>query len=152
MRHRPADASRGPGGKTNMRGFAVHRTYQRASVAANVRARSRMPVAVVATMLVATLCTIVLQAKPAKAAPPTPLVHDYNMGNLATNERELSIAVDPNNPNRLMAGSNQRNGGQSWFASVDGGRTFTNGALPFGTLTAPGETAGNTTASDPSLA
>src|SRR2546423_6169586 len=85
--------------------------------------------AIASTVLAAPLLASIIHSAPVKAAPPTPLVHDYNMGNLATNERELSMAVDPNNANRLMAGSNQRGGGQSWFASNDGGRTFTNGAL-----------------------
>lgn len=83
-------------------------------------------------------------------AVANPLVRDISMGNVATNERELSIAVDPSNANRLMAGSNQRGGGQAWFRSNDGGRTWANGALPFGTLTVPGTS--SLTASDPSLA
>jgi len=74
------------------------------------------------------------------AAHVAPLVRDISMGNLAAGERELSIAIDPANPNRMMGGSNQRPGTQSWFASVDGGRTWTNGALPNGTLTVAGTT------------
>src|SRR3954463_9507566 len=84
------------------------------------------------------------------AAPPTPFIRDISMANLGAGERELSIAVDPANPNRMMAGSNQRPGTQHWFASVDGGRTWTNGALPSGTLTVAGTT--STLMSDPSLA
>ncbi len=84
-----------------------------------------------------------------QAAHVAPLVRDISMANLASNERELSIAVDPNNPNRLMAGSNQRGGTQAWFASSNGGRTWTNGALPNGTLTVAGTT--STLMSDPSL-
>src|SRR5262249_10380694 len=62
---------------------------------------------------------------------------DTTMGNIAANERELSIAVDPNNANHLAAGANQRGGGnsQEWYTSTDGGRNWTNGNLPFGTLT-----------------
>lgn len=85
-----------------------------------------------------------------EAAPPVPLVREVNMANLAAGERELSIAVDPNNANRMMAGSNQRPGTQSWFASSDGGRNWTNGALPNGTLTVTGTT--SVLMSDPSLA
>ena len=83
------------------------------------------------------------------AAHVAPLVRDISMGNLAAGERELSIAIDPANPNRMMGGSNQRPGTQSWFASVDGGRTWTNGALPNGTLTVAGTTL--VLMSDPSL-
>ncbi|WP_446215521.1 hypothetical protein [Micromonospora sp. IBHARD004] len=61
------------------------------------------------------------------------------MGNLAANERELHIAVDPNNPDHLAGGANERGGGnsQQWYASTDGGRNWTTGDLPFGTLTVP---------------
>jgi hypothetical protein len=67
----------------------------------------------------------------------TPVVKDFTMGNIAANERELHVAVDPNNANHLAAGANQRGGGnaQQWYASTDGGRNWTNGNLPFGTLT-----------------
>jgi hypothetical protein len=84
-----------------------------------------------------------------EALPPVPFIRDISMANLSAGERELSIAVDPNNPNRMMAGSNQRPGTQSWFASANGGRTWTNGALPNGTLTVPGDT--SVLMSDPSL-
>jgi hypothetical protein len=59
------------------------------------------------------------------------------MGNIAANERELSIAVDANNANHLAGGANQRGGGnsQEWYTSTNGGRTWTSGVLPFGTLT-----------------
>ena len=85
-----------------------------------------------------------------EALPPVPFIRDISMANLSAGERELSITVDPNNANRMMAGSNQRPGTQSWFASANGGRTWTNGALPNGTLTVPGTT--STLMSDPSLA
>ena len=67
----------------------------------------------------------------------TPTVRDVTMGNLVDNERELHIAVDPNNPNHLAGGANERGGGnsQEWYASTDGGRTWTSGDLPYGTLT-----------------
>lgn len=82
--------------------------------------------------------------------PPT--VRDYNMGNLAGNERELSIVVDPNDPDTLAAGANERGvpgGTQRWYVSTDGGRNWTNGRLPSGTLTVPG--VASPTMSDPSL-
>ena len=84
-----------------------------------------------------------------EASHVPPLIRDINMANLTAGERELSIAVDAANPNRMMAGSNQRPGTQHWFASVDGGRTWTNGVLPNGTLTVAGTT--STLMSDPSL-
>ena len=108
-----------------------------------------MAKAFVAVALTAAGLGGVINAPPATAVA-NPLIRDISMGNVATNERELSIAVDPANPNRLMAGSNQRGGGQAWFRSNDGGRTWANGALPFGTLRVPGTS--SLTASDPSLA
>ena len=108
-----------------------------------------MAKAFVAVALTAAGLGGVINAPPATAVA-NPLIRDISMGNVATNERELSIAVDPANPNRMMAGSNQRGGGQAWFRSNDGGRTWANGALPFGTLTVPGTS--SLTASDPSLA
>lgn len=105
-----------------------------------------------ATTLLATL-VVVASAPPSKAAHVTvPVIRDLNMANLASSERELHIAVDPNNPNRLMAGANMRGGspsGQQWYASSDGGRTWTTGTLPYGTLTVPGITAN--LMSDPAL-
>jgi hypothetical protein len=100
------------------------------------------------TALVLLLTAHTLYQK-ADAAHVAPLIRDINMANLAAGERELNIAIDPLNPNRMMAGSNQRPGTQHWFASIDGGRTWTNGNLPNGTLTVPGTTV--TLMSDPSL-
>lgn len=117
---------------------------------------SRPAGAAAAAALLASVLAVAAPAPPAEAShPTTPVVRDVSMGNLASNDRELSIAVDPNNPNRLMAGANQRGAGtgQVWYQSVDGGRTWTSGSLPLGTLTAPpGTTAGSVTMSDPSLA
>jgi hypothetical protein len=82
--------------------------------------------------------------------PPT--VRDYNMGNLTGNERELNIVVDPNDPDTLAGGANERGvagGTQRWYVSTDGGRNWTNGRLPNGTLTVTG--VASPTMSDPSL-
>ncbi|MFI5713347.1 hypothetical protein [Kribbella sp. NPDC051620] len=67
----------------------------------------------------------------------TPVIRDVSMANLAANERELHIVVDPNNADHLAAGANERGGGnsQEWYASTDGGRNWTSGNMPFGTLT-----------------
>jgi hypothetical protein len=83
-----------------------------------------------------------------------PTIRDTNMGNLPNSEREVNITVDPNNPDRLAAGANDRPTGgaitgQHWYTSVDGGRTWSNGALPTGTLTLDG--VANPLMSDPSL-
>jgi hypothetical protein len=85
----------------------------------------------------------------AVGAHVAPTVADTNMGNLAQNERELNLVVDPADPDHLAAGSNQRAGTQRWYVSTDGGRNWTNGALPNGTLTVPGISV--TLMSDPSL-
>ena len=79
----------------------------------------------------------------------TPLVKDFNMGNLSQNEREVNIVVDPSDPDIVAGGANQRAGTQRWYTSTDGGRTFANGPLPNGTLTVPGTS--TVLMSDPSL-
>lgn len=114
--------------------------------------RRRGLVALVATMLLGPFGVGAVGGSTAGATHVvTPLVRDITMATISTSgEREFSIAVDPANPNRMMAGSNQRPGSQSWFASADGGRNWTNGALPNGTLTVPGVS--SSTMSDPSLA
>lgn len=91
---------------------------------------------------------------PAAASHVPPTVRDISMGNLADNERELHIAVDPNNPDHLAAGANERGGGnsQQWYASTDGGRNWTTGDLPFGTLTVPNVTTTERLMSDPAVA
>jgi hypothetical protein len=77
-----------------------------------------------------------------QASPGPPLVHEKNMsktdlGHVLASEKETSVAVDPNNPNRLMAAANEAiSGGRNvhqWYASSDGGRTFTRGQIPIGT-------------------
>ena len=80
----------------------------------------------------------------------SPLIHEIDMsrtssGRVIASEKETSVAVDPNNPNRLMAAANQGiNGGLNvhrWYASSDGGRTFRSGLIPIGTsLTVEGVT------------
>jgi hypothetical protein len=50
-----------------------------------------------------------------------------------THEKETSVAVDPNNPNRLMAAANTLSGGgnvHESYASSDGGRTFSRHEIP----------------------
>ncbi|MGH3646408.1 MAG: hypothetical protein ACRDTM_04420 [Micromonosporaceae bacterium] len=98
--------------------------------------RSRLLPALVAGTLLP-VAGVALTAGPAQAGHSTPVVRDVSMGNLAANERELHIVVDPNNPNHLAGGANERGGGnsQEWYASTDGGRNWTSGNLPFGTLT-----------------
>ena len=66
-----------------------------------------MAKAFVAVALTAAGLGGVINAPPATAVA-NPLIRDISMGNVATNERELSIAVDPANPNRLMAGSDRK--------------------------------------------
>jgi hypothetical protein len=108
-----------------------------------------------ASATAAALLLGLLPATPASAGHVAPLIGvDVNLANLAGDERELNIVVDPANPNRLAAGANDReNGGpgQRWYSSTDGGRTWTNGALPRGTLTLDGVPTDTTAMSDPSL-
>ena len=88
---------------------------------------------------------------PAAASPDPPTVKDTDMGAIAGGQREESIAVDPGNPDHLAGGANERGVGstQRWYVSTDGGRNWTSGILPNGTLTVPGTT--STLMSDPSL-
>ena len=91
----------------------------------------------------------------ASASHVPPTVRDVDMGNLPNSERELSVGIDPNNPDRLAAGANDRGAaagttGQRWYSSTDGGRTWSTGPLPTGTLTLDGVT--SPTMSDPSVA
>jgi Bacterial Ig-like domain (group 1) len=107
-----------------------------------------------ATALLVALGSLV-QATSASAMHVAPTVQqNVDMGNLPNNERELSIAVDPSNPDRLAAGANDRGGaagttGQRWYSSTDGGRNWNTGQLPTGTLTLDG--VASPTMSDPSL-
>ena len=89
----------------------------------------------------------------AGAVPPVPFIVDLNMANQATNDRELNIVVDPNDGDHLAAGANMRGGpnGQRWYVSTDGGRNWTNGALPFGTINTGTNNTTNTLMSDPGL-
>ena len=109
----------------------------------------RTRLALVASILTAIAVTPVVAASAGHVAPT---VGDTNMGNLAGNERELNIVVDPNNPDILAGGANERGiagGTQRWYTSTDGGRNWNNGRLPSGTLTVTG--VANPTMSDPSL-
>ncbi len=87
----------------------------------------------------------------ARADHVAPVASDTNMANLAANERELFIVGDPNDRDHLAAGANERGGGntQEWYVSTDGGRNWTSGNLPTGTLTVAGTT--STLMSDPAL-
>ena len=89
----------------------------------------------------------------AVATPPIPFITDRNMANQPTNDRELNIVVDPNDPDHLAAGANMRgaSNGQRWYVSTDGGRTWANGALPYGTIAVGTNNATNTLMSDPAL-
>lgn len=89
----------------------------------------------------------------ATAVPPVPLIRDANMANAATNDRELNIVVDPADPDHLAAGANMRGGpnGQRWYVSTNGGRTWTTGALPYGTIASGTDNGTNTLMSDPGL-
>lgn len=97
-----------------------------------------------------------------QASHVPPLVHEKDMsktdtGHVLANEKETSVAVDPNNPNRLMAAANEAiSGGRNvhqWYASSDGGRTFTRGQVPIGTnLTIEGVSNAEVEYSDPWLA
>ena len=80
-----------------------------------------------------------------------PFVKDYDMGAITGGQREESITVDPGNPDHLAGGANERGVGstQTWYVSTDGGRNWTNGILPNGTLTVSGTSSVNM--SDPSL-
>jgi hypothetical protein len=97
---------------------------------------SKVRIAFVAGVF-ATASLVAVLSAPAGAAHVAPTTRDVSMANLAANERELNIVVDPNNPNHLAAGANERGGGnsQEWYTSTNGGRTWTSGNLPFGTLT-----------------
>jgi hypothetical protein len=119
----------------------------------------------IATALVSsTVVVMFLRSTPGRASLAPPLVHEknmseFNMGmdHLTTNEKETSVAVDPNNPNRLMAAANEAiSGGRNvheWYASSDGGRTFTRGQVPIGTnLTIEGVSNAEIEYSDPWLA
>jgi hypothetical protein len=85
----------------------------------------------------------------AAASHVSPTVRDVDMANLPNGEAETSIVVDPSDANHVAAGANERPGKQHWYVSTDGGRNWSDGALPSGTLTVLGES--NTTMSDPSL-
>ena len=102
------------------------------------------------TACAAAVATLIVTV-PAAAIPPVPFAKDFDMGALTGGQREESITVDPTNPDHVAAGANERGTGstQTWYISTDGGRTFTNGTLPNGTLTVPGTSA--TLMSDPSL-
>lgn len=98
------------------------------------------------------MTAVVATGSPAAAGHvATPSVGDVVMANLAANERELNIVVDPANPNHLAAGANERGGGntQEWYTSTDGGRTWSSGDLPVGTLTVNGSS--SPLMSDPAL-
>src|SRR5262245_26479510 len=96
---------------------------------------------------------LVVSVGRAGAIPPVPFIFDTNMANQATNDRELNIVVDPADGDRLAAGANMRGtpNGQRWYISLDGGRNWTNGALPFGTIAQGTNNGTNTLMSDPSL-
>jgi hypothetical protein len=118
----------------------------------------------IVTALVALAALSLVGLLPVEASHVPPLVHEknmseFNMGmdHITTNEKETSVAVDPNNPNRLMAAANEAiSGGRNvheWYASSDGGRTFTRGQVPIGTnLTIEGVSNAEIEYSDPWLA
>lgn len=115
-----------------------------------------MPTGIRRAALAGAFLIIVLAAGGAAtvtAVPPVPLIRDANMANAATNDRELNIVVDPNDPDHLAAGANMRGGpnGQRWYVSTDGGRNWTTGALPFGTIASGTDNGTNTLMSDPGL-
>lgn len=103
-------------------------------------------------LIVAIACAI-LNVGGAGALPPVPFIVDLNMANQATNDRELNIVVDPADGDHLAAGANMRGGpnGQRWYVSTDGGRTWTSGALPFGTINTGTNNTTHTLMSDPGL-
>ena len=103
-------------------------------------------------LLVATAWTVI-SVGGAGAIPPVPFTIDLNMANQATNDRELNIVVDPADGDHLAAGANMRGGpnGQRWYVSVDGGRNWTTGALPYGTINTGTNNTTNTLMSDPGL-
>ena len=107
---------------------------------------------VVAAFLVSS-ALVMVGTTAANALDPLPIVSDTNMANRPSNDRELHIAVDPNDPNHLAAGANTRGSGngQRWYVSTDGGTTWTDGVLPFGTINSDGNPT-NATMSDPSVA
>ena len=59
-------------------------------------------------------------AMPVAAIPPVPFVKDYDMGAISGGQREESISVDPNNPDHVAAGANERGIGstQTWYIST----------------------------------
>ncbi len=115
-----------------------------------IRRLRRLAVATVSVLAVAAL------VGGAAASHVAPTVRDLDMANIAGVESELSLVVDPHDANHIAAGANYRppSGtppvpGQRWYVSNDGGRTWSSGPLPYGTLTLPGQP--NPTMSDPSL-
>jgi len=119
------------------------------------------PLRAIARRLVPAVLATLTGLLPAAAAAASLASHVTNpliganvdMANLGGNERELNIAVDPNDANVLAAGANDRGNtgatGQRFYLSTDGGRNWTSQALPTGTLTLDG--VADPSMSDPSL-
>ncbi len=99
-------------------------------------ARIVLAVPVLVTMVIGSQCT---GTGPAYVPPEILAIDMSNTGpsHILANEKETSVAVDPNNPNRLMAAANEATSGgpnvHEWYASSDGGHTFTRGQIPIGT-------------------
>ena len=96
--------------------------------------RTKRTLTVVTLLAALTALALMIGSLPSRASHVPPLVHEKNMSEFETStgtdhitrhEKETSVAVDPNNPNRLMAAANMavaggRNVHQS-YASSDGG-------------------------------
>lgn len=106
--------------------------------------RSKHAPMIVTLLAVLAALGSLIGSQPGEASHVAPLIREKNMSefsdgsdHLATHEKETSVAVDPNNPNRLMAAANTAiSGGRNvheWYASSDGGRTFTRNEIPIGT-------------------
>ncbi len=113
---------------------------ERQSLAMN---KGLLPISLLGALLVAALIVTAGQspvgASPARVNGANPVwgldikVSPINQGNLDAN-RNLSLAVDPTNPNNVVAGYDNymSAGSQTAFSrSTDGGRTWTGGRIPY---------------------
>jgi hypothetical protein len=106
-----------------------------------MKTKHTLTIAAILVALAASMLTV--GSLPSRASHVPPLVREKNMSEFTSetgtdhidrHEKETSVAVDPNNPNRLMAAANMAISSglnvHEWYASSDGGRTFTRGQIP----------------------
>src|SRR4030095_5665066 len=104
-----------------------------------MRTRRNLTIALLIAAVWAVSLVVLFSSRGTHASHVPPLVHELDMskfssGHIPFHEKETSVAVDPNDPNRLMAAANEAiSGGRNvhrWYASSDGGRTFTRDDIP----------------------